>query len=183
MVQFGNNILRNISSADDGYNMFLQNISTWGLKYFMIRCSIAGKMVQTLRMIMVPLSSGSNSQRRIVWLLLLDYVTPKMKALWSLGTNGTNNTSSYPRILKLSATQLWGPQISQLVSIYKITWCPSCEDSTLNTHTTTASVYLRVGACMQRNTINNDIYIYIHTEVLYTAAFPKPIWPRNPFGL
>jgi hypothetical protein len=138
------------------------------------------------RMIMVPLSSGSSSQRRIVWLLLLDYLTPKMKALWSLGTNGTNNTSSYPRILKLSATQLWGPQISQLVSIYKITWCPSCEDSTLNTHTTTASVYLRVGACMLRSTINNDIYIYIYTyrstvysSVSQTYLTTEPFWALN----
>jgi len=45
MVQFGNNILRNISSAEDGYTMFLQNISTRCLKCFMIWCSTAGQVV------------------------------------------------------------------------------------------------------------------------------------------
>jgi hypothetical protein len=117
MVQFGNNISRNLSSAEDGYSMFLQNIGTWGLKCFVIQCSIAGQVVQTLQRITVPLSSGSSSPWRMIWLLLSDYLTPKMKTLWSSGTNGTNNTSSYPRILKLSATQLWGPQISH-ISIY-----------------------------------------------------------------
>lgn len=111
MAQFGNNILGNISSVEDGYSMFLQNIGTWGLKCFMIQCSIAGQVVQTLQRITVPSSSGSSSPRSMIWLLLSDYSTPKMKALWSLGTN---NTSSYPRILKLSATQLWGPQISHI---------------------------------------------------------------------